>query len=137
MLGEIHQILLNDFSMQMSPKTVNYGRKNLGFGVGFGYCNNTTWQCPSTPMDPHPTHDSYGPSEPTTQTASLSVQPSCTDDRRVSLYFTMGRSFSPKNLPLPMRDLDPHLIHGSPDPPKCSTQTAARSVQPFLQGLLV
>jgi len=29
------------FSMQMSPKTVNYGRKNLGFGVGFGYSNNT------------------------------------------------------------------------------------------------
>jgi len=39
--------------MQMSPKTVNYGRKprfrqrtvfakNLGFGVGFGYRNNTT-----------------------------------------------------------------------------------------------
>ena len=39
--------------MQMSPKTVNYGRKslgfgngrflqkNLGFGVGFGYRNNT------------------------------------------------------------------------------------------------
>jgi len=26
----------------------------------------------------------------------------CTDDRRVSLYFTMGRPFSPKNLPLPM-----------------------------------
>jgi len=25
-----------------------------------------------------------------------------TDDRRVSLYFTMGRPFSPKNLPLPM-----------------------------------
>ena len=23
-VGEIHQILLNDFSMQMSPKTVNY-----------------------------------------------------------------------------------------------------------------
>jgi len=39
--------------MQMNPKTVNYGRKprfrqqtvfakNLGFGVGFGYRNNTT-----------------------------------------------------------------------------------------------
>jgi len=38
--------------MQMSPKTVNYGGKprfqrgtvfvkNLGFGVGFGYRNNT------------------------------------------------------------------------------------------------
>jgi len=34
LLGEIHQILLNDFSMQMSPKTVNYGGKNLGFGNG-------------------------------------------------------------------------------------------------------
>jgi len=34
LLGEIHQILLNDFSMQMSPKTVNYGGKNLGFGDG-------------------------------------------------------------------------------------------------------
>jgi len=55
----------------------------------------------------------------------------------VSLYFTMGRPFSPKNLPLPTGDLDPHLIHGSPGPPKSSTQTAARSVQPFLQGSLV
>jgi len=27
LLGEIQQILLNDFSMQMSPKTVNYGEK--------------------------------------------------------------------------------------------------------------
>ena len=25
----------------------------------------------------------------------------------------MGRPFSPQNLPLPMGDLDPHLIHGS------------------------
>jgi len=33
-MGEIYQILLNDFSMQMSPKTINYGRKNLGFGEG-------------------------------------------------------------------------------------------------------
>ena len=54
MLGEIHEILLDDFSMQMSPKTVKYGgknlgfgdgrflQKNLGFGVGFGYRKNTT-----------------------------------------------------------------------------------------------
>jgi len=31
-------------------------------------------------------------------------------------------------------DLDPHLIHGSLGPPASSTQTASRSVQPFLQG---
>jgi len=44
-------------------------------------------------------------------TAHLSPQPKrhpyrysrlCTDDRRVSLYFTMGRPFSPQNLPLLM-----------------------------------
>ena len=34
------------------------------------------WQRPLAPMEPHPTHNSYGPSELTTQTASLSVQPS-------------------------------------------------------------
>jgi len=35
-----------------------------------------------------------------------------TDNRRVSLYFTMGRPFPPSKLPLPMGDLDPNLIHG-------------------------
>ena len=34
------------------------------------------------------------------------------------------------------RDLDPHVIHGSLDPPESSTQTASRSVQPRLQGSL-
>ena len=43
----------------------------------------------------------------------------------------------PKICPFPWRYLDPHLIHGSPGLPKSSTQTAARSVQPFLQGSLV
>jgi len=98
------------------------------------------WQCPSAPMNSHPTHTdtdtllktyatnvrkyhstmtvTYNSS--TLQhynghymipTAHPSPQPKrhpyqfcrlCTDDRRVSLYFTMGRPFSPKNLPLPM-----------------------------------
>ena len=43
---------------------------------------------------------------------------------------------SPSKLPLPMGDLDPHLTHGSLGPPKSLTQTASRSVQPFLQGSL-
>ena len=34
LVGEIHGILLNDFSTQMSPKTINYGGKNLGFSEG-------------------------------------------------------------------------------------------------------
>jgi len=52
LLGEIHQIFKNQFSMQMSPKTVKYGGKtwvsatdgfckNLGFSVSFEYRNNT------------------------------------------------------------------------------------------------
>jgi len=39
----------------------------------------------------HLTHDSLGPSVPTTKMASRSVHRFCTDDRRVFLYFTMGR----------------------------------------------
>jgi len=31
----------------------------------------------------------------------------CTDERRASLYFTMGCPFSHQKLPLPTRDLDP------------------------------
>ena len=47
----------------------------------------------------------------------------CTDNRRVSLYFTMGRPFSLKKFaPSHGGDLDPHRIHGSPGPPKSSTQ---------------
>jgi len=42
-----------------------------------------------------------------------------------------------KNWPFQRGDLDPHIIHGSVDPPELSTQTASRSVQPFLQGSLV
>jgi len=45
--------------------------------------------------------------------------------------------FTPEICPFPCGDLDPHLIHVFPGPPKSSTQTAARSVQPFLQGSLV
>jgi len=38
---------------------------------------------------------------------------------RASLYFRMDRSFS---LPLPMGDLNPHLIHDSLGPPESSTR---------------
>jgi len=55
----------------------------------------------------------------------------CTDDRRLSLYFTMGRPFAPSKLPVPVGDLDPHLKRGRFDPPESSTRTAFRSVQPF------
>ena len=62
------------------------------------------WQRPLAPVDPHLTRASLGTSVCTTQTASPSVQPLCTDDRRVSLYFTMGRPFPPK---IAHGDLDP------------------------------
>ena len=62
----------------------------------------------------------------------------CRADRSVVLYFTMGCPFPPPSkLPIPMGDLDPHLIHGSLGPPESSIETASQSVQPFLQGSLV
>jgi len=40
-------------------------------------------------------------------------------------------------LPLPMANVDPHLIHSSWAPTESSAQTASQLVQPFLQGSLV
>jgi len=92
---------------------------------------------PMGDMDPHVRHDSLDPSEPTDQTDLYRFSRLSTDDRRMSLYFTMGRPFSPKNLRLSMGGSERHLIHGPLGPPKSSTQTASRSIQPFLQGSLV
>jgi len=44
----------------------------------------------------------FGPSETKTQMAPQLFQPFWTDNRRISLYFTMGRHFPPSKLPLPM-----------------------------------
>ena len=53
---------------------------------------------------------------------------------RYCLYLTMCRPFTPSNLPLPIGDLDSHLIHGSLGLPESTSQRASWSVQPFLQG---
>jgi len=50
-----------------------------------------------------------------------------------SLYFTMCHT-SPTELPLPVGDVDPHLIHGSLGRPESTVQRASWSVQPFLHG---
>ena len=55
----------------------------------------------------------------------------CTVHSRESLYFTTGCPVPPQNCRFSWGDLDPHLIHGSLGPPKSTTQTASRSVQPF------
>jgi len=81
----------------------------------------------------HLIYDSLDQSEPTTQTVSPPFRLFCADDRRVSIYFTMGRP-SHSKLPFPTWDVDLYLIHGSLSPPESSTQTASRSVQPFLHG---
>jgi len=55
----------------------------------------------------------------------------CTDDCRVSLYFTMVRPFPPQNCLFPWRDMDSNLIYGSVGPPESSTQMASQSFQLF------
>jgi len=83
----------------------------------------------------HSIHASFGPPESKSQRASQSVHPFL---HRESLYFTTGRPLSPKNCPFPWKtDLDRHLIRGSFDFSESSSQTASRSVQPFLQGSLL
>jgi len=56
----------------------------------------------------------------------------CTAHITASLYFTMGRR--PLKIAPVHRGVGPHLMHDSLGPPKYSTQTVSRSVQPFLQA---
>ena len=58
-------------------------------------------------------HDSLGPPEFSTQTGSRSVQPFLYSSlQSVSILYN-GPPLSTVKLPLPMGDLDPHLINGS------------------------
>jgi len=50
----------------------------------------------------------------------------------LSVYQPLGMSWAPKIAPIGLGiDLDPHLIHGSLDPPESTRQTASRSVHPY------
>jgi len=93
-------------------------------------------------------HGSLGPPKSAPETASRSVQPFLPAHDRgrqterqtdhatssAAIGFTMGRPFPLKIAPS-YGDLDPHLIHGSLDPPESTSCTASRSVQPFFAGL--
>ena len=79
------------------------------------------------------TSASFGPPKSTTQTANWSVQPFYHSSRHKvpnSLYFTAGAPF-PQNCPFPWRS-GPHITQDSLGPSEPTTQTAYRSVQPFL-----
>ena len=86
-------------------------------------------------MDPHPTHDSYGPSKPTTQTAPYQFSRLCTDDRRVFLYFTMGRPFSQKSLPLPVGGSGPPSNTWFPGPTQILNPNGSSIGAAVLAGL--
>jgi len=116
-------------SRSVQPLCTAHCRKSLYNTMGAPFPKN----CPFYEgPEPHLIRDSFGQSQPTSQTALPSVQLFCTYDRRVCPYFTMGHP-SPSKLPLLMGDLGPiqHVF------PASATQTASRSVQPFLLGLLV
>jgi len=83
-------------------------------------------------LESHLTRGSLGPPESSTQTASWSVQPFLhRRPQRIPILYN-GTPLPPSKLPLPIRDLDPHLIHGSLGPLESSTQMISHSVQPFL-----
>jgi len=81
------------------------------------------------------TRASFVPLESTIQTANRSLWSFLHSSRQKVHILTMGCS-SPK-IARCHGGSGPHLIHGSQGPPESSTQTASRSVQPFLQGSLV
>jgi len=85
---------------------------------------------------PHLIHDLMGPPESSTQASSRSLQPFLQNNRKMSIYFTMGCTF-PSKLPFPMGDLWTPSNTWFLGLPESSTQTTSRPVQPFLQGSLV
>jgi len=83
-----------------------------------------TWPCkgPYTPLKvpipvgesaPHLIHCSLGPCNSASQIESWLIQPFLNSSSRKIPILYNGPLFSPQNCPLPMGDVDLHLIHGS------------------------
>ena len=85
---------------------------------------------------PHLTHDSLGPCEPKTQRARRSIQLFAQLTATCPYTIQWFARFFFK-IALSIRGFGPHVIHGSLGPSESSTQTASRSLQPFLHGPLV
>jgi len=81
-------------------------------------------------------HDSLGPSDPKTQTDIL-IGSAVFAQLTVECPYTLLwlAPFRPRNCPFLWENMDPHLIRGFLAQPEPTTQTASRSVQPFLQDL--
>jgi len=86
---------------------------------------------PTGDLDPHLILGSWGPPDSISQRASWSVQLFLHSSRQTVLILYNGPPIPPKNCPFP-RLSGPHLIRGSLGPSESTTQTASRSVQPFL-----
>jgi len=78
-----------------------------------------------------------GPPESITQRARRSVQPFLHSSLQSDPILYNEPPVPSSKLSLPVKDLDPHLIHGSMGPPEFSAKMASRSVRPFLQGSLL
>jgi len=111
-----------------------HSRKSPYFTVGAFFPQNCPFTCwRSGPrsnlrfLEPVRVHN------PSSITIGSAVFPQMT---AVSLYFSMDRPHPPLKLPLPMLDVDPHLIRGSFGSPESSIQTPSRSAEPFLHDRL-
>ena len=76
-----------------------HSKKLLNFTMAAHVPQNSPF--PWVDLDPHLTHSLAHPSPQPKQHLDQ-FSHICTDDCRVSLYFTMGRPFLPSKLPLPM-----------------------------------
>jgi len=84
----------------------------------------------SSDFDPHPINGYLDPHELAPQMAPRSGQPFL----HTPSADAFQRSRQPLKIAYSLGGSAPHLIHVSLGPPKSASQTASRSVQPFLQG---
>jgi len=120
---------------QFSHFCTAHGRKSLYFTIGDPFAKIAPSHRGSGPpsyswfLRPFQDHSPKG------MTIGSAVFTQVTPQNVPILY--NGTPLSPSKLLLPIGGSGTHVIHGSLDPPESSTQTASRSVLPFLQGSLV
>jgi len=91
-----YRLLSYKQSYSPSKAKASYGKLRPKIGC------RLPWQRPSAPVESNLTHDSLAPSEPTTQTASRSVQPYLLSSPQSVPIVYNGTLLSPSKLTLPM-----------------------------------
>ena len=114
-----------------TPSGLHHPGHPSKLGIPLNLNNWLPWQRPSSPLDPHLTHDSLCLFESTAQTANRSVQPFLHSSQQKVPILYNGGPFPPKLPLLVGMGTLPHLFRDFLTQTEPTVQTASRSVRLF------